>query len=199
MALTKQAKTLTKSQQKMVSTWISQKRNGLRNLIIFNLSFKAGLRAKEISLLKWSDVTDSAGQIGQLITITNDMSKGKSGGRAIALNSELKAQLVEMFERQKIKRHFSLEDRIIQSERSKQVASVVIANTFKDWFKECGLIGCSSHSGRRTFITETARKVTVVGGSLRDIQYLAGHSSIQTTQRYIETNKDCHAQLVNLI
>ena len=199
MSLTKQAKTLTKPQQKMVFTWIGQKRNGLRNQIMFLLSFKAGLRAKEISVLKWSDVTDSDGLIGNSIRITNEMSKGNSGGRQIAMNKELQMHLIGMFKEQTEKRGFDLNDRVIQSERKKVVASVVIANTFKDWFKECGFIGCSSHSGRRTFITEAARKVSTVGGSLRDIQYLAGHSSIQTTQKYIETNEDCHRQLINLI
>jgi len=49
-----------------------------------------------------------------------------------------------------------------------------------------GLNGCSSHSGRRTFITNAAKKISSVGGSLRDVQMLAGHSSLAVTQRYIE-------------
>jgi integrase len=61
------------------------------------------------------------------------------------------------------------------------------------------LAGCSSHSGRRTFITRAARLVHKAGGSLRDVQLLAGHRSIQTTQRYIDGDSDAQRRLVSLI
>jgi integrase/recombinase XerD len=62
-----------------------------------------------------------------------------------------------------------------------------------------GLVGCSSHSGRRTFITDAAKKVSLVGGSLRDIQMMVGHSSLQTTQRYIEYDTQSQRMLINLL
>jgi integrase/recombinase XerD len=62
---------------------------------------------------------------------------------------------------------------------------------FNRAFKNVGLQGCSSHSGRRTF--------DKAGGSLRDVQLLAGHRSIQTTQRYIDGDSDAQRKLVSLI
>ena len=59
--------------------------------------------------------------------------------------------------------------------------------------------GCSSHSGRRTFITRAARKVSQVGGSLRDVQELAGHTSPAMTQRYIEGDTEAKRKLVALL
>jgi integrase/recombinase XerD len=62
-----------------------------------------------------------------------------------------------------------------------------------------GMVGCSSHSGRRSFITRAARKISEVGGSLRDVQALAGHSSLGTTARYIESDGDAQRKVVALI
>ena len=70
---------------------------------------------------------------------------------------------------------------------------------FNKAFKYVGLHGCSSHSGRRTFITRAARLVHHAGGSLRDVQVLAGHRSIQTTQRYIDGDTDAQRKLVAMI
>ena len=77
---------------------------------------------------------------------------------------------------------------VIKSERSNSVAPQMIVNLFRGWYSELSLAGCSSHSGRRTFITTAARKISLVGGSIRDVQKLAGHQSLQTTERYIESS-----------
>lgn len=76
---------------------------------------------------------------------------------------------------------------------------VSIVNWFAKAYRTIGLQGCSSHSGRRTFITRAARLVHKTAGSLRDVQLLAGHRSIQTTQRYIDGDTDAQRKLVALI
>jgi integrase/recombinase XerD len=72
-------------------------------------------------------------------------------------------------------------------------------NLFARWYEELGFQGCSSHSGRRTFITNAARKISTVGGSVRDIQILAGHSNMRTTQRYIEADAEAQKKIVELV
>jgi len=200
MSLSKQAKTLTSKQSDLVVTYLNaNSRNPTRDQVIFLLSTKAGLRAVEISSLTWQMITDANSNISDFISLTNKASKGKSG-RQIPINKQLKVVLQQLLEIQSSHKYFDIsKDYVVTTQRSRSTSSQAIVNMFQGWYKSLNLIGCSSHSGRRTFITNCSRKITTVGGSLRDVQYLAGHSSLQTTQRYIEGDTQSKIKVVNLI
>lgn len=199
MGLSRQAKTLSRQQVEAVSAYLLNRRHGLRDQTIFLLSIRSGLRAKEIASLTWAMVTTSDGKIGDAIHLTNVASKGKSG-RIIPMNKAVKENLDRLLlEQQKI-RHFDITTAyVITTERAKQTSAQSIVNMFSKWYRELGLLGCSSHSGRRTFITNAARKISTVGGSLRDVQMLAGHSSLAVTQRYIEGDSEAQKKIVDLV
>ena len=199
MGLGKQAKILNRTQIKLVGKFLSTNRYGLRDQTIFYFSVKCGLRSKEISHLKWWMVMDSDGSVGNYLNLPNSSSKGKSG-RVVPLNKDLKKNLEKMLVEHQTTNDFDPQTSfIIRTERSKSTSPQSIVNMFQRWYGDLGLVGCSSHSGRRTFITETSKKISSVGGSLRDIQMMVGHSSLQTTQRYIETDSECQMKVVNLI
>jgi integrase len=88
---------------------------------------------------------------------------------------------------------------VITSERSQKISAPVLVNLFAHWYRTLGFRGCSSHSGLRTFITSAARKISTVGGSIRDVQILAGHAALSTTQRYIEADVEAQRKVVDLI
>ena len=67
MSLLKQAKTLSKRQITLTTALLQQTRYPARNLAIFLLSIKAGLRAKEIASLTWDMVTDAEGNLGSAL------------------------------------------------------------------------------------------------------------------------------------
>jgi integrase len=199
MALGKQAKILTKSQIEAIHAHLGLRRNGLRDQTIFLLSVKAGLRAKEIASLTWSMVMDADGEVGAAIHLTDIASKGR-GGRVIPMNKQLREHLIELLDvERKQFRTNSKDGFVVTTERSNRTSAQGIVNLFSRWYSDLGLIGCSSHSGRRTFITNAARKIGSVGGSLRDVQALSGHSSLAVTQRYIEGDAAARSKIVNLI
>ena len=125
-------------------------------------------------------------------TLRNHAAK-KSSGRRIPLHPELRQALLAW------RALNAPVGPIITSERSGRMRAGSIVLWFARAFRAIGLDGCSSHSGRRTFITRAARLVHKTGGSLRDVQLLAGHASITTTQRYIDGDTDAQRKLVSLI
>ena len=158
MALGKQAKTLSKGQVDAMLAYLSTTRHPQRNKLIFLLSAKAGLRAKEIAKLTWRMTNDSRGDINTVIALQDSASKGKSG-RFIPLSEEVRQALIEY---RNTVPHAG--PHVICTERSLETSSQAIVNLFHRWYRHLGFVGCSSHSGRRTFITNAARKISTVGG-----------------------------------
>ena len=195
MGLAKQAKILSKNQIDAVLGYLSKTRYPIRNKVIFLLSIRAGFRAKEIACLTWDMLTDAEGNIGESIQLLNNASKGKSG-RVIPLNKELQSSLVEL---KSWNSRFKPSPFVIATERSIRTSPEAIANLFANWYSDLGFVGCSSHSGRRTAITAWARRISAVGGSLRDVQILAGHSALTTTQRYIEGCGEAQKLIIQMV
>jgi integrase len=100
-----------------------------------------------------------------------------------------------------LRRKTGEDDAVIRSERggSRGMRPSSVVNWFRQLYRELGLNGCSSHSGRRTFITNAARLVFKAGGSLRDVQQLVGHRSIEQTQAYIDGSARAKRRLIQLI
>ena len=194
MALTKQAKILSKKEISQALDHIQNNRYPLRDKVMFLLSFKAGLRAKEISCLQWYMVTDASGKISDTINLPNVASKGKSG-RVLDLNDELREALIDLHRDTSP----APNQYVIKSEHGCRMLPCSISHWFRLIYKSLRLNGCSSHSGRRTFITTAAREIPKFGGSIRDVQYMAGHSSLQITQRYIEINSDAKRKVMQVI
>jgi integrase len=202
MGLGKQAKTLSRGQIDAMLAYLATTRHAKRNRLIFLLSTKAGLRAKEIAKLTWWMTNDSQGQIGWELCLLDSASKGRSG-RRIPLNEEVRNALIDY--REEVMGDggpnimSSAGPLVIRTERSSSTSPQAIVNMFQRWYRHLGFVGCSSHSGRRTFITNAARKISTVGGSLKDVQELAGHANLRTTQRYIDANPDAQVRVVSLV
>ena len=188
----KQAKILSDDSLEDVLLFAETSRHPLRNKVIVLLSAKSGLRAGEIANLTWAMVTDPTGAIGTVLELPDHAAK-KGSGRVIPLHEDLRTALAAW------RAATRSAGPVIVSERGGQMTPQSIVVWFNRAYQYLGLDGCSSHSGRRTFITRAARLVHRTGGSMRDVQLLAGHRSIQTTQRYIDGDTDAQRKLVSMI
>jgi integrase/recombinase XerC len=197
MALGKQAKIISDKQVRAVPTELDTRRYPLRDRVMFLLSMKAGMRAVEIASITWAMVTDAEGEIGDVIALQNRASKGKGGGRIIPVHPDLKSALVALHKERSVKSRPDWP--IIHSERDHGLSAGAVAIWFHRLYTGLGMVGCSSHSGRRSFVTRAARRISEVGGSLRDVQMLAGHASLSTTAKYIEHDADAQRKVVALI
>jgi integrase len=190
----KQAKTLSPAQIRTALTYLATTRNAERDVVMFLLSVRAGLRACEIAGATWMMIVDSDSRISDVLALEDRIAKKKSG-RTIPLAHDLRAALVALH----AKRSPSPADRIVYSERRNGLDAATVAQRFFHLYARLGFVGCSSHSGRRTFLTQCARKISLVGGSLRDVQVLAGHADLTTTAAYIDADPDAMRKVVNMI
>ena len=178
--------------RRAISIAVNQ-RHARRNKVMVLLSFKAGLRAGEIAALTWAMILDATGRVGRFIELPAVAAK-KGSGRRIPIGPELMAALKLL-----LREHSIWEGPVIRSARGRHMTAKAVVNWFTSLYRSAGFEGCSSHSGRRTFVTRAARLISKAGGSLRDVQQLVGHRSIQTTQGYIEGDAHAQHRLIRMI
>lgn len=188
----KQAKVLCDEHVKAALKAVKANRHPERNRAILLFSIKAGLRAGEIAKLTWPMVCDANGEVGDTIELY-DIAAKKCSGRTIPMHPQIKTAI------NKLRRYDHSDGPIIKSERGKAMTPGSVVNWFSAFYRKLELHGCTSHSGRRTFITKAARLIYRTGGSLRDIQQLAGHRSIEMTQRYIDGDTQAKRKLIGML
>ncbi|QXI66106.1 Tyrosine recombinase XerD (plasmid) [Paracoccus marcusii] len=188
------AKVLAPAELRRVLAHVQTTRMPTRNRVMVLLSFKAGLRAAEIAGLTWPMILTAGGAISPCLSVSPAIAK-MHHGRRIPMHPELLALLRDLHRQQGRPR----QGPVMRSERGGAMTARSVVNWFKAVYVAVGLEGCSSHSGRRTFITQSARHLAKAGASLRDVQELAGHRALSTTERYIQGDRDLQRKLVSLL
>ena len=177
----------------MLLAHVRGRKDYLRSRVIVLLSARAGLRAAEIAQLEWTMVLDPSGKVSHAIAVEDRIAK-KKHGRRIPMHADVRTALVAL-----LRRTPDPQGTIIRSKKGGRMLPNSLVNWFKALYLEVGFSGCSSHTGRRTFLTELSRRTHEAGASLRDVQLLAGHSSISTTERYLDGSSLAQRKLVGLL
>ena len=188
----KQAKVLSKSELARVVAVIDAGNHSARNKIAFFCTHLAGMRVKEVAALTVGDVYASDGTVRDQISLGPCQTKG-SRGRSLMLSRKIRKHLADYYHRlPRTQPTFPL----IYSQKSHgRFSPNSLCQVFSRIYASAGVLGASSHSGRRSFITKLASK----GISARVLMELAGHKHLSTTQRYIDVNDQMLREAVELL
>ena len=193
----RQAKVLTPGDLRKLLALTNKSKFPERDRVMVLLAVRAGLRAREIAGLTWGMVLDPNGRVASMIEVRDCISK-RGSGRRVPMHSQLHKALIALRDRQRAE-HIHPDATVIRSLKRGPMRPNSVVNWFVAACRAANLVGCSSHSGRRSFITRAARAAHRAGASIRDVQMLAGHRSIETTQLYIEGDTDAQRRLVRAL
>jgi len=188
-----QAKTLTTTDIEQLLNYIDTRKYAARNRAMMLLTHWAGLRIGEVACLRWCDVTNSDGQVKDEIRLLPDMTKGRHA-RTVFVSVKLKAELQTYADQARcVERSYPF----FASQKSVKAgfSANSLSQTFALIYEGAGLEGASSHSGRRTFLTNLANK----GTAIHLLKTLAGHRSIQTTAAYLYSSPSQLRAVIELI
>ena len=197
-----QARILTSREYRKVLVYIANNRHASRNKAILYMSHLAGLRVGEISHLTLSDVLNEDGSIKDEVYLNPDKTKGDRG-RTVLLPKKLQDELHNYLSirfRLKDLRAVAMTDTsraLFYSQRhpSDGFSPNTLAQYFHYLYKNAGVEGASSHSGRRFFAT----KIAEAGTNPKVLQNLLGHRNLQTTMRYVEISPTMMRSAVELM
>lgn len=189
----KQAKVLNQEEIKRLLKIVRATRHADRNKLIVQFSFGAGLRACEISALLVKDVITTEGEVKDTIYLDHWQTKG-SKRQSIVVSERLQKDIGEYLKKfPYIAR--DREGKLFRSQKRIGFSSQTLQELFRNLYRDAHIDNASSHSGRRTFITNLSDNAV----SVRVIQELARHSSLATTQRYIDVSAEKLRNAVNLL
>ncbi len=189
----KQAATLNEQQLRRVLDYCKRTRSPARNRVMLLMTHWAGMRVGEVAALRWNDVVATDGTIKSEIRLSALQTKG-SRARVVLLPERLRAELAAYCAIRQ-RRIVNTSVPLIATQRSAGFTANSLTHIINSLYRGAGIDGGSSHSGRRTFITNLAER----GVSARVLMTLAGHQNLSTTQRYIDIKPSMLRAAVELV
>jgi site-specific recombinase XerD len=153
-----------------------------RGRALIELFLQTGIRVSEAVRLNLSDVTLPDAQDLPAIGTLHVRGKGRKE-RTITLNSRACAALSAYVA---ARTRGDLQTPLFRSKRGSLLTARSIQRIVRKLMTSAGITGASVHTLRHTFATHMVRK----GTNLRVVQEALGHSSLQTTSRYVSLARE---------
>ena len=191
--MAKQAKTLNQIELRRVLDYIATRKHSERNRCLLIMTHLSGMRVGEVASLRYCDVVNIDGTIKNEIRLTAEQTKGNES-RVVFVNEKLRKEL-NVYAKNNKPINQQLKFFYSQKRASDGFSANTLTQLFHYLYKRAGIDGASSHSGRRTFITNLANK----GVGVRVIMGLSGHKALSSVQCYIDCNSDLMRHAVELV
>ena len=191
--MSKQAKTLNNDEIRKVLDYVATRKHSERNRAMIYTIFNTGMRVSEVANLRFKDVVDGDGAVRREIRLSAEDTKTKEA-RIVFVNDKLHKELTRYV---KLYKPLNTNVKFFYSQKraSDGYSPNTLAQFFHYLFNRAGIAGASSHSGRRSFITNLANK----GVGVRVIMGLSGHRALSSVQCYIDCNDDMKRKAINLL
>ena len=191
--MSKQAKTLNNDEIRKVLDYVATRKHSERNRAMIYTIFNTGMRVSEVANLRFKDVVDNDGAVRREIRLSAEDTKTKEA-RIVFVNDKLHKELTRYV---KLYKPLNTNVKFFYSQKraSDGYSPNTLAQFFHYLFNRAGIAGASSHSGRRSFITNLANK----GVGIRVIMGLSGHRALSSVQCYIDCNDDMKRKAINLL
>ena len=190
-----QAKVLTEQELKRALAIIAGRRHAARDRLAMLLSHWAGMRVCEVAALRRDTVLGPRGDVLEEWRLDADQTKGDKG-RVVYANSKLRKEVAAYI---KASPDPDRSSPVLISQKGNRKRRGFSPNTLcqliNTIYREAGIAGASSHSGRRGFITALADHAV----GIKTIMELAGHRQLSTTQRYISVTPEQKRKAVELL
>lgn len=197
----KQARTIDDKELNLLLLYISTRKYAARDRAMVLLTYWSGMRIGEVAAITIKDVVNVDGTVKNEINLTAEQTKGRFARTVVLaqkLRSEIKAYLLTRFTQKELTAvaYSHLYNKpLFVTQKSEGFSANTLTYTMTMLYKSSGLYGCSSHSGRRTFITKLSNKSV----PLKVLMEMVGHRNLQTTQRYIDVTADMKRAAVELV
>jgi integrase/recombinase XerD len=192
-SMSKQAKVLSSIEIRKVLDYVATRKHSVRNRALITIMFNTGMRVSEVASLRVKDVLDSEGAVKNEIMLAAENTKTNEA-RTVFVNEKLRKEL-QQYAKLLVKANPNNKFFYSQKSKSDGFTANTLTQFFHYLYRRSGIDGASSHSGRRTFITNLASK----GVGVRVLMSLSGHKNISTTQAYIDVNDEMKRRAVELI
>lgn len=189
--MSKQAKTLNERDLQRLLEYVAKTKNAKRNRAIVLLTHLAGMRIGEVAAVRVCDVLGSDGKVRDEINLSAAQTKGDRS-RTVLLNERMQAEIAAYMQTVRVR---DSKQALFATQRSAAFTANSLTQIVNGLYKQAGFDGASSHSGRRTFLTNLAEK----GVNTRVMMALAGHRNMATTQRYIDLRPGVLRNAVELV